>query len=201
MRNVKMVIAVVIGIGFTAGLCAQTIVGSAHDFSAEAWNGTGEVCVVCHTPHNANVNVNNAPLWDHSTTQSTFDLYSSPTLDGTTAQPDGATKLCLSCHDGTVALDNFGGTTTGSQFISGDANVGTSLSDDHPVSITYDAGSDDELHDVTDPLSIGGTVDDLLFDGKVECASCHDVHNTGNHGSLLRMANDGSQLCLSCHAK
>jgi predicted CXXCH cytochrome family protein len=48
-----------------------------------------------------------------------------------------------------------------------------------------------------------GTVADLLFDNKVECASCHDVHNTvsATATKLLLIKNDVSKLCLSCHSK
>lgn len=34
----------------------------------------------------------------------------------------------------------------------------------------------------------------------VECASCHDVHNSGN-GTFLRVANLKSALCFACHIK
>jgi len=200
----KRLVNVVIGIAilsFSPGIFAQGIAGSAHDFSSQDWNSSGEVCIVCHTPHNATTDVSNVPLWNHDVTSATFDLYSSSTLDGTTGQPDGTTKLCLSCHDGTVAMDNFGGTTGGTELMTGDVLVGTDLRDDHPVSISYNTVEDAELHDVTDPIDGGGTVDDLLFSNNVECASCHDVHNTGGHASLLRISNEGSALCLSCHIK
>ncbi len=47
-----------------------------------------------------------------------------------------------------------------------------------------------------------------VYDGKVECASCHDPHGvpSGGAGStfkptFLRVANTGSALCLTCHTK
>jgi predicted CXXCH cytochrome family protein len=182
------------------------ISGTAHDFSGQSWNTTGEICVVCHTPHNADVSVTDAPLWNHQLTTATFTLYSSATLDATTGQPNGISKLCLSCHDGTVALDNFGGNTTGTNFISGSHNVGTDLSDDHPIGITYDAtlaGTDGGLYDPTITSSgLGSTIStDLLFNGQLECASCHDVHNAYGNPDLLRKSNAGSALCLTCHNK
>ncbi len=186
---------------FGMDIAAQGISGSAHDFSSQDWNSTGQACIVCHTPHNATTDVSNVPLWNHDVTSATFDLYSSSTLDGSIGQPDGTTKLCLSCHDGTVAMDNFGGTTSGTELLTGSALVGTDLRDDHPVSISYNPAADAELHPVSDPIDGGGTVNDLLFDNNVECASCHDVHNTGGHASLLRISNEGSALCLSCHIK
>ena len=185
------------------------LAGSAHDFSTVGWNTTGEVCVVCHTPHNADATITNAPLWNHESTVATFALYSSATMDATVGQPDASSKLCLSCHDGTVALDNFGGTTTGTNFISGGANVGTDLSDDHPISFTYDASlatADGGLHDPTTtasgiPGSPGTIAQDMLIGDQVQCSSCHDVHNESNIAMLLKKSNAGSALCLTCHDK
>jgi len=185
------------------------ITGSAHDFSGENWNNTGEICIVCHTPHNADITVPDAPLWNHEVTATaTFTLYNSPSFDGaaTIGQPSGASKLCLSCHDGTVAMDNFGGRTNGGDFMTGSELVGTDLSNDHPISFTYDAAlasTDGGLYDPTSANSgLGGTInDDLLLAGQLQCSSCHDVHNGGNLNNLLRISNAGSALCLTCHNK
>lgn len=187
----------------------QNIAGSAHDFSGNAWSNN-EICIVCHTPHNAiTLTSNDAPLWNHELTGvATYTLYTSPTLNATTAQPGGASLLCLSCHDGTVALENFGGTTGGTNFVTGSALVGdgSDLSGDHPISFTYDdalAGADGGLYlPSTDPSGLGSTINaDLLFGGQMQCASCHDVHNAANILFLLRMDNTNSALCLTCHNK
>lgn len=198
---------------------AGTIVGSAHDFSTTGWAG-GQICVACHTPHNAITSVTDAPLWNHSTTAKTFALYTSPTLNSTAGQPGGASKLCLSCHDGTVAVDSFGG-AAGTSFMSGGSAVGigtTGLADDHPISITYNtalATADGGLRDPsTYSVTIGsgtqtrtGTLAAvMLYNNQLQCASCHDVHNTftvaGTNGQpLLRMSKAGSALCLACHNK
>ncbi len=182
----------------------QTIVGSAHDFSSETWNPSGEVCIVCHTPHHAIST--DAPLWNHEVTTATFTTYSSSTLDATVGQPDGTSKMCLSCHDGTVAIDNFGGQTGGSEFITGDDLIGTDLSNDHPISFTYDATlatNDGGLFDPTTTNSgLGGTIaDDMLSGGKLQCSSCHDVHNGSGVAKLLVKSNANSALCLTCHNK
>jgi predicted CXXCH cytochrome family protein len=182
------------------------ITGSAHDFSTANWNFTGEICQPCHTPHNADLGSAGTPLWNHQVTSATFDLYSSPTFDGSSSmgQPSGTSKLCLSCHDGTVALDSFGGFTGGSTFAH--LTVGNDLRDDHPISFVYDAalaGTDTGLFDPASSSSgLGGTIHtDLLHDGKVECSSCHDVHNDSGEAYLLVKSNEGSQLCLTCHDK
>ncbi len=175
--------------------------GSAHDFSGKSWNSTGEICVVCHTPHNALSSAQGAPLWNHDVTSAAFTLYSSPTLKVQPVQPRGVTKLCLSCHDGTVALDSFGG-MRGSTFVSGDARIGTDLSDDHPVSIKWkhqnSMPSCNNCHDTH-----GNMYSSVLpfFDGYVECATCHDVHNGTGYSHMLRKTLAGSQLCLHCHGK
>lgn len=186
----------------------QGISGSAHDFSATFWNQSNELCIVCHTPHNAKV-VADAPLWNHTTTSSVYTLYSSPTFNGaaTIGQPDGSSKLCLSCHDGTVALENFSGTTDGTNFIGSFNNFGTDLSNDHPISFTYNTALSTADHGLYDPSTqssgIGTSINaDMLYNGKMQCASCHDVHNnSGGNASLLRKSNVGSALCLTCHNK
>ena len=197
---VSMALLVVASVGF-----AQGISGTAHDFSSTSWSG-GQICVVCHTPHNSDVTVSDAPLWNHEVTAATFTLYSSSTFDASIAQPNGRSKLCLSCHDGTVAVDNFGGATGGSVHVTGDALLGTNLSNDHPVSFTYDATlatNDGGLFNPSTANSgLGGTIaDDMLFSGELQCASCHDVHNGAGISKLLVKSNAGSDLCLTCHDK
>ena len=195
---------------------AQGVIsGSQHDFSSNGW-AQNEICKPCHTPHFANMTVPDAPLWNHSVTTATFTPYSSPTLNANmgTGQPSGISKLCLSCHDGTVALDSYGGTTGGtSGMISGMGLIGTDLRDDHPISFTYDAAlvTSDTMGGVAglwDPTTKvvpdlnSETVDQvLLINHKVECSSCHDVHNKYNQSKLVKITNVGSKLCLTCHNK
>lgn len=198
----KKLLIVFAALTLTAGAFGQTIVGTAHDFSAFGWS-SGQICLPCHTPHNANVT--DGPLWNHEVTTATFTLYTSSTMDATVAQPAGVSKLCLSCHDGTVAIDSFGG-ETGATTITGDALIGTDLANDHPISFTYDAAlatADGELYDPgTQSSGLGSTIaNDMLFAGNMECASCHDVHNSTDIDPLLVKTNAGSALCLTCHDK
>ncbi len=176
------------------------IATSKHDFSGQGWSG-GEICIACHTPHSAETSVPDAPLWNHEVTTTTFTLYTSPTLNWAPEQPRGPTKLCLSCHDGTVAIDSFGG-NVGSTLISGPANLGTDLSNDHPVSVEWRHQTDlpvcGQCHSMHGPLY----PEDLpFFDGYLECSTCHDVHSGTGFPSLLRMDLQGSYLCLYCHNK
>jgi predicted CXXCH cytochrome family protein len=208
MKKVQISVLVVLALLVLQTGYSQTIVGSKHDFSAQTWNTSvgGQICIVCHTPHNASLVVNDAPLWNHQTTAATFTVYASSTTNATIGQPDASSKLCLSCHDGTVALENFGTTTTGTHFIGGGYNLGIGLNNDHPVSFTYDAAlatADGGLKNpATAPSGLGGTIAaDMLIGGKMQCASCHDVHNTAGQASLLIKANTASALCLTCHSK
>ncbi len=197
----------------SGAVSADTIVGSAHDFSGQGFAG-GEICVVCHTPHSAEST--DGPIWNRATySPAGFTMYATGgTIQGTIdTTPTGTSVLCLSCHDGTVAIDSFGG-ATGTTFIgsiNADALLDTDLSDDHPVSITYEPGLDTELNATSTAITFGsggaGTVADLIEGGKVQCASCHDVHNTQSATGepyLLRVDNtgaSGSDLCLACHGK
>jgi len=212
--------ACLIGIilSFTAlPVLAGTITGTKHDFSSSGWSG-GEICIACHTPHNSNTNVTDAPLWNHNLSQvASYTLYDSPTLNATTVQPSGTSKLCLSCHDGTVAYDN----TSGGTKMSGTSAVGSDgLNNDHPISFTFDAAlatADGALHDPSTAVTIGSGTDTksgtiataMLIGGQVQCATCHDVHNKftaaivspATTNRLLRISNAGSGLCLTCHDK
>ncbi|MEW5788528.1 MAG: cytochrome C [Pseudomonadota bacterium] len=194
---------------------AGTITGSAHDFTSSSWSG-GRICVACHTPHKSDTSVADAPLWNHASTTASYTLYSSPTLKATITQPGGSSKLCLSCHDGTVAVNSFGG-VTGTTMISTASNLGTNLKSSHPIGFTYDttlSSQNGSLHDpATKVVTIGsgtqtktGTIGSvLLYGGKLECGSCHDVHNTftvgGSGTGLVKVDPSGSKICLSCHDK
>ncbi len=120
------------------------------------------VCVFCHTPHNAS---SAGPLWNHGLSGSTYTLYTSSTLSGVSVRaPEGNTKLCLSCHDGSVALGSiidYAGvgtsnspygqvsmnTYTGSPYLPSTAgqnyvpprsgNLGVNLASDHPISFNF----------------------------------------------------------------
>ncbi len=188
----------------------SSIVGSAHDFSG--LSSKQQVCVFCHTPHRADASVVDAPLWNHQVTNRTYQLYDSPTMDAIPDQPTGASRLCLSCHDGSVAIDSFGG-RTGTIYMNPPLAIGADpeeLSNDHPISFVYDdalAAQDGELFPPSStPSGLGGSIQkDLLFNGRMECSSCHDVHNGAsaaavNH-KLLLITETQSRLCLTCHDK
>lgn len=205
MRNLVLA-GVVAGSLVLAVTSRGGIAGSKHDFSGKGWSG-GEICLPCHAPHN-NTNITGYVLWNHRTTTASYTMYDSGSMDATMpTEPSPGSKTCLSCHDGTVALDSFGG-STGTNFMQSSSQyyVGTQLGNDHPISFTYNASlatSDGFLKNPVSAVSgLGGTIqNDLLINDKVECSSCHDVHNQYNVTGLLKKSNAGSALCITCHSK
>ncbi|NOY82039.1 MAG: cytochrome c3 family protein [Kiritimatiellaeota bacterium] len=198
-RFIVIATAVVLTVTLGGITARAGIAGTDHDLSGLSGGGTDQICIYCHTPHNAKTD-QLVPLWNHTSTTTTFTLYSSDTLDSTPGQPTGASKACLSCHDGTVAIDSYAN-HTGSTNMSGDALLGTDLANDHPIAITYDsalASADGELVTPTSASTVDGTLP--LFSASLECASCHDVHDNTND-PFLRKSNSGSALCLTCHQK
>lgn len=203
--NHKILFGALAVAGLTVGASAQ-IVGSPHDFSSYAWSG-GEICKPCHTPHNAMPGL--PRLWNHELTVATYTMHGGT---GTAVDDfDTESRLCLSCHDGTVALDSFGG-QTGVNFIPTGANLGTDLTNDHPV------GSDAEYPPDPKPSWWDGAFVDAaslpravslsswedpsgVTQAVVGCGTCHNPHNSGGYPSLLNISNAGSALCLTCHIK
>ena len=202
---------------------AAQITGTAHDLNTAGTDTpavalpSGRICVACHTPHNANST--EAPLWNHEASAGGHTPYASGTIQadgGTIGAPAGVSLMWLSCHDGSAAVDSFGAgtrtdTTPGTQDILGAALLDIDMSNDHPVSFTYDtalSGVDTGLYDPSGTASgLGGNIDvDMLFglgDDQLECASCHDVHNGPSvvEAPLLIKSNVNSELCLTCHNK
>lgn len=198
------------------------IEGTKHDFSGAAWSGN-EICLPCHTAHNADP-CEGAPLWSHAvvTTGKTYTPYTSTTIDinepgyvGGSVTFTGTSKLCLSCHDGSVNLDAYtgGGDTTGIADVNVAAKVtktgGTNdLSRMHPIGFRYRnalVNADGELQSVATVNSSAVVLEDYTdadTGGLVTCSSCHDVHGSvASADPLLVMSNTGSDLCLTCHNK
>ena len=191
---------------FPAGARADTILASKHDLSASG-PGTikataeSEVCMFCHTPHRG---TGDQPLWNHSLSSATYTPYSSSTARAVIGQPTGSSKLCLSCHDGTVALGMVASRATAVEMRNqvttmppGPANLGTDLSDDHPISFTYDNALASANGQLKDPATLTDKVR-LDHEGQLQCTSCHDPHDN-QFGKFLVRENNASALCLTCH--
>ncbi|HLG18032.1 MAG TPA: cytochrome c3 family protein [Blastocatellia bacterium] len=185
---------------------------SKHDFrvnSSAAIRSTaeGRICVFCHSPHNGNPS---PQIWNHKTSSvSNYPLYGSTTMRATTTQPTSSdsSKLCLSCHDGTVALGDTVNNglipfIQGSNFTlpassSSNLHKGVGFSDDHPFAFLPVTGSE-----IRNPPA--GDAVKLDRSGKMQCTSCHDPHvqsKDATVGKFLVESNLKSALCTTCHTK
>ena len=192
----KKLLAFVFAVSFSSVALAG-IANSKHDLvngdgaASQVILGQTSVCEVCHTPH-ADA-AEDAPLWNHASTITTFTAYT--TVRGSSSVATGASKLCLGCHDGATALDNYGGAgNTGTKLTATYAIIGAGdLNRNHPIGITYAAIANN--YDTVANVTAGGL---RLPGGNIECQSCHDPHSTAV-GQFLRKANDSDQLCKTCH--
>lgn len=188
-------------------LCSQSIVTTRHNLSAR---GPGdlkasdetEICLFCHTPHSSRPV---APLWNRNDPGVIYTLYSSATFQALPGQPDGTSILCLSCHDGTIALGSVISRATISAFQAGIttmpaglSNLNTNLKNDHPVSFLYTASLAMADGQLRPPSNILPPV--ALENGKVQCTSCHDPHKN-MISNFLVATTQNSNLCNSCHQR
>ena len=209
-RPLGLVAGIALAFGTASAVFAQNsanIVGTKHNLSSSGpgvYRATGEtrICIFCHTPHNATAMT---PLWNKDLEPQSYQVYASPTLKvaqkiGAIPQPTGPTKLCLSCHDGTIALgavlNPAGGITmagTGPLPAGGLSNFGLDLRGHHPVSFRYsDALPNSDLAP-SPPLGLMyGAADE------VHCTTCHDPHDD-RRGRFLAKDNRFSALCTTCH--
>lgn len=129
-----------------------------------------------------------------------------------------------------VAGATFGTLNSGTGVITGVAAIGGDLTNDHPIGVRYAGGalaanqvaggynqfSTDTINSTTafwvDTLVDGSSTtgrqktdmwlyprDATPTTAFVECASCHDPHT--QNATFLRIPNDYSSVCLSCHIK
>ncbi len=165
--------------------------------------GGQQICIFCHTPHNANVE-GGAPLWNRAFSTAIFSRYSSSTLqirvnsaartpanyDTPVWQPDGSSKLCLSCHDG---ISSLGAVLRGGPIVM-NADVITTIASfnpsnnkmktgHHPVSFVYNASVAAAINAIKSPgdsykLPPDATVPGVKLDknSKMQCTTCHDAH-------------------------
>lgn len=187
--------------------CAADIKVTSHNLSI---SGPGpiksitedRICIFCHTPHNARRDV--PYLWNRADTTVNYTTYESSTLYATVGQPTGASKMCLSCHDGTIALGAvlsqpaeipFAG---GIRFLpAGPSRLGTDISDDHPVSFLYDSALAAANVELVEPSALPQEVK-LDKADMLQCTACHDPHDD-TYGNFLVMENSFSSLCIACH--
>jgi len=204
---------------------------------AGLWNDSGELCRVCHIPHDHGrtaAYMSTGLLWNRDlSTVTSWTPYDSGSLELPATSPDGLSLACLGCHDGLTSISAFdlhsagngGGDTLGPNVIGssgayaaaafnairfGDGTATTNdITSNHPISVVYDSSVGTGMNDETSTaFDTGRVIEDRLdAAGKVQCSSCHDVHNNSVANEyLLRLpvidgGSGGSQLCLACHNK
>lgn len=224
MRIVKAAIVLAVGIALAAGLLwakapKSAIVNSAHDLRATYQAAPFTVCSFCHVAHKAG----SAPtgpgplLWNHTLSSvASYGVYQSDSFNAlqTDISDLGAqmtvSNLCLSCHDGTVAVNsfyepvlgaNFQPIPTGTTFMPNDTTI-RDLTKQHPVNFTYSATVAQKAGMLV-PNSIS-SVDAAgeipLFNGKMQCVTCHDPHN-GKSGIFEQNfpTQTSGAFCTYCH--
>jgi hypothetical protein len=232
MRTVKalglvaLIVAVVTTMGF-AKVGKSAIVGGPHDLrtntSVTGLAGTAPgytLCNFCHIAHKfadlTGVPASAGPLlWNHTLssttsygtyTSSSFAGYGTDITDlGTVATPT-VSNLCLSCHDGTVAVNSWYSTPG-----SGITNPGSSkmdlqytvndLTQQHPINFTYNAAlaTAAGIRVPASTTSVDGAGEIPLFQGKMQCATCHDPHNKSGIMSQAFPTQTSGTFCTYCH--
>jgi len=205
----KVLILAVALVLVATGISFADIAGSKHDLTAAPYSGaTMSACQYCHTPHlRSNPAVTGAPLWNRTLgTDGSWTMYGT-TIGGTSmnTNPGSNSRTCLSCHDGTVAvgtvlvgtsdvITDAGTVLDATGLLTSVANLGTDLSNEHPIGFVVDdtkAGLDTLANMKTAGFNFyGGGANEM------ECASCHDPHNTTNV-PFLRVAK--TSICTDCH--
>jgi predicted CXXCH cytochrome family protein len=184
-----------------------------------------QICIFCHTPHNASPA---GPLWSHApSAAASYTNYWSPTLKSYASQAeappiDGFSKLCLGCHDGTIALGavisrqediqmvTIAGVVdpTGKLLPGAAGYMGTDLSGHHPISIVFNQALATQRNadpflmplkwPITDP-------DVKLYPTQsgygVQCTSCHEPHGAkgGVGAPPFWQKATYDDVCLVCH--
>lgn len=267
-------LALLLAVGWAQGAKVSDVRATKHNLSAAADGATTpsgnvparnikatsetQVCVFCHTPHAAqdipkSGSTPGAPLWNRKLSSATYTPYTSTSIEASAAElsasPGGSSKLCLSCHDGTMAIDKVNvlngaanativmnvatpvnmpagsGLTTGFT-----RNLGANLTNDHPISFTYNAAlatADGELREPAAENTVGGVVMNRaigkakpvlpLENNQMQCATCHDPHLNDTldaKAKFLRVnrlqasqpvgstfSQANDTICLACHDK
>ena len=171
----SMLIGLALGVvALTATAAFAGIETSKHDLSSTGASASlgndpqDRICVYCHHPHNT-VRADSAgafgysPLWNRDIPATALftaytnsvgdtmmgDASSAKHLMNGTPEIGGVSLLCMSCHDGSTAMNAFSqlnpqgatgsfvpGLATGSDVITGVAALGFDLSNHHPIRLT-----------------------------------------------------------------
>lgn len=206
-RNRLIVLSVLLGLLAPRPLLSQdSVVGSVHDLSV---SGPGrlhalyeeEVCIFCHAPHNA---TGQDPLWNRHMPPTHYRIYESSTTDARIDQPSGLSKMCLSCHDGALAIGLLASRPVSEPVVMssrtippGPSDLTQDLSDDHPIGFRFDRALASRDRQLKNPDLVSRELP-LGKHNEVHCTTCHDPHNN-RLGNFLRIPDVRSAICLSCH--
>lgn len=224
--------AVRVSLGYTPGPSMSQL-GNKHNLSSgnsavtyRAINNADprstQICIFCHTPHNARLK---EVLWNRREPTRVFGHYSSPTLViddpdvrslSQYGEPNGSSRLCLSCHDGETALGAIykDGTFFGTnpiQFPSGYSRVAMlNMSTHHPVSFVYDGAvlMKIQMKKPTDDYKLPPQPSPVKLDhqSRMQCTTCHDPHQDWSDRTDGIFPDPGfwvaptyQEVCLKCH--
>lgn len=219
---------------YLVGDAATGIAGSRHNLGGLSMHissqATTEICVFCHTPHHSNTTNNLRPMWNRAAISNTsFTAYGTTASQTTISNTDiGSVSLaCLSCHDGVTTFDNVvnapgrGGVTQGgsdrgyeflltgilvSDFMTASRLVlGLDLSNDHPVSVLYGAGTAASLRPTNTTISqiditTGLSVSSISFDNGNMGRNFWSVKGfISDRATIADLLRNGRVECSSCH--
>ena len=202
----KKTALIVTALTLTAGAAYAAMVPisqSAHNLN----NGsaTGEICIYCHTPHNAVVPI---PLWNRTNPSPgdfNANLYkTSPTLSqaakDSVLTTESISLFCMSCHDGNTAMEavvnaNVAGSIspriTGALAANNAKNLKTDLTNDHPIGFDYKLAQEEDS---------GLRRDDLVLNDYFKAADAAEGRTTSQNFLYGAGTNGGNLFeCSSCH--
>ena len=183
------------------------MVSALHNLAPNQNSNSSLACIYCHTSHNSVPQVKG--LWNHDLSGATYRYYASSTYkQGAPLVTTNSSRLCMSCHDGTVGL----GATYNSQAVtnavhsplSSTGNMGVDLSTSHPFAFsqwTKDPSLVDSLFNTISRATANATV--KLNNGQIECTTCHEPHYQNvdkmRPSDFLVIDNRFGAICLACH--
>ncbi len=206
MRRISLAPCLFVLVGVWPATAQQRIANGPHDLSTHGPGPTRaideeRICIFCHAPHNTQPAT---PLWNRHNPTTHYRIYRSSTTDARIDQPSGPSKMCLSCHDGSLAIGLVRSQPATDPIVvntdtmpPGPTNLTNDLSDDHPIGFRYDRALSNTDRQLRDPQSISSLLK-LGPHNQVHCSTCHDPHDNGL-GNFLRITDRGGAICTTCH--
>lgn len=102
-----------------------------------------------------------------------------------TVESEAGYGECLACHDGVLAPNASPCLATVCFF-----------KDPHPVARPYPPSDKTGEFASLEEAEQAGI---RFLGGRIDCVSCHDLHNAGRYH--LRLGTEDSRLCFACHRK